>query len=130
MMGGTRALCRISNSSRRDKWWQSTSMKIFILGVVWVLSEDNGEINFMEKAKQVIKGREVFRWPSRTDQCEISRGYVFAVSILLHPSSSSGRTFFVTTPENLSTMYTNFKRSLDWKCSVHIFLFIIFFQSS
>jgi len=103
----------------------------FYIGeVVWVLSEDNGEINFMEKAKQVIKGREVFRWPSRTDQCEISRGYVFAVSILLHPSSSSGRTFFVTTPENLSTMYTNFKRSLDWKCSVHIFLFIIFFQSS
>ncbi|KAK2142775.1 hypothetical protein LSH36_915g00072 [Paralvinella palmiformis] len=44
----------------------------FYIGeVVWVLSEDNGEINFMEKAKQVIKGREVFRWPSRTDQCEI-----------------------------------------------------------
>ncbi|KAK2167017.1 hypothetical protein LSH36_32g02029 [Paralvinella palmiformis] len=41
----------------------------FYIGeVVRVLSEDNGEINFMEKAKQVIKGQEVFRWPSRTDQ--------------------------------------------------------------
>ncbi|KAK2168159.1 hypothetical protein LSH36_20g15004 [Paralvinella palmiformis] len=60
----------------------------FYIGeVVRILSEDNREVNFTEKAKQVIKEREVFRWSSRTDQCEISRSYVFFLS-------ASGRNFF------------------------------------
>ena len=98
-----------------------------------MLSEDTEEVNFMEKAKQVVEGREVFRCPSRTDQCDISHNYVFAVSILLQPSSSSGWTFCVTRPQNLSAMYANCRKSfepLDWRCSVHVLAVDIFCNRS
>ena len=45
-----------------------------------MLSEDTEEVNFMEKVKQVVEGQEVFRWLSRTDQCDISCIYVFTAN--------------------------------------------------
>lgn len=82
----------------------------FIGEVTSIRSEDEAEVNFMEKTKAVARGKGcVFRWPHPADCCSISAEVVFAKNLTLAPSSSSGRSFVVETPGNLQGRYEAFQ---------------------
>ena len=86
-------------------------MEDFFIGeVTTVVSEDDAEVNFMEKA---TGKSSVFRWPHRLDCCNISSSVVFVRNLALSPCSSSGRAFIVERPTNLPGRYQAFKQFLQ-----------------
>lgn len=84
----------------------------FIGEVTAVLSENEADINFMEKYKSTFSYTCMFRWPHRVDCYPFSSRVVFSGNMVLAPSSSSGRTFIVEMPHNLPDRYEAFKRFL------------------
>ena len=55
---------------------------------------------------------QIFLWPLREDRSSVQSDVVFAADISIEPSSSSGREFHVTNPQDLEKKYRKFKDSL------------------
>ena len=66
-------------------------------------------MNFVEKMCLEVQGKLVFSWPVHRDECVVSTDAIFAKDVALAPSSSSGRAFLVTAPEQLPQRYEAFK---------------------
>ena len=81
----------------------------FIGEVATIYTEDEAEVNFMEKTEAATGGDCVFRWSHRADCCSISAEVIFAGNLTLAPSSSSGRSFAVEAPHNLHGRYEAFR---------------------
>ncbi|KAL8580962.1 hypothetical protein ACOMHN_017529 [Nucella lapillus] len=84
----------------------------FIGEVANIHNEEEAEISFMEKTKSLINGSCIYRWPRREDTYPISSAVIFAGKIAIAPSSSTGRSFIVETPDNLPGRYEVFRQHL------------------